>query len=252
MLHWIRGSSASPNDFQPMSTVLSLNKTTTLPPELFEQPPGWVCCSGMSSDGSIGKDGKISGGAAPFFRLETGNGDEHVFAVGWTGAWQVNLTESSESASAAAKIKIEAGFVSGPLRGVVHDVGFHARALPGERFRVPSMLVLSAAGGEEGQGFRGTNLWRRMMLVHFSGGLSPTKSAPVAVAPGVVSPPDIGTPLPHGIYDDAAARFQSESLRRRNVSASGINGYWIDAGWYYRQFCATEGGCQGGPGVGAW
>ena len=102
VLDWSAGSSASPNDFEPHSAVLPPSNSSDsvglmLPPELQRPARGWLCCSGMSSDGSIGHDGIKSGGALPFFRLSFADNSAATVAVGWTGAWQANLTRARDA-----------------------------------------------------------------------------------------------------------------------------------------------------------
>ena len=113
------------------------------------------------------------------------------------------------------------GFKPGVQESRPH--GLHARLNPGERIRTPSILMqFTAATGDR---FRATNLWRRLMLRHFSG--LPTPSTSIVSFGNEV---EQALP-PHNRYDAAAMLQQLKIAKEKNVSAVGFNTFWMDAGW---------------------
>ena len=203
-LQYSAGSSSSPNDFQPFSADLPLSTNGSvgfmLPPELLGGRPGWVCCSGMSSDGSIGHDGVESGGALPFFRLALADGSAVAIGVGWTGAWQANFTR--RASGNGSTVHVSAGMTTGTFPGSGVWKGLYARLQPGESIRSPSVAVLfadppgpqsSAAGA-----WRPMNLWRRLMSDHFNGDMKPQSGPLAAEPPPPQLPPVVGIALDAG------------------------------------------------------
>jgi len=83
-------------------------------------------------------------------------------------------------------------------------------------------MQFTAATGDR---FRATNLWRRLMLRHFSG--LPTPSTSIVSFGNEV---EQALP-PHNRYDAAAMLQQLKIAKEKNVSAVGFNTFWMDAGW---------------------
>ena len=166
VLDWSAGSSASPNDFEPHSAVLPPSNSSDsvglmLPPELQRPVRGWLCCSGMSSDGSIGHDGIKSGGALPFFRLSFADNSAATVAVGWTGAWQANVTRIG-GGGGGGTVRLVTGMTTGVHPGSTAWRGLYARLRAGETVRGPSMALLytDPPGPQQPPSGRAVNSWR--------------------------------------------------------------------------------------------
>eukprot|EP01050_Picozoa_sp_SAG11_P001777 SAG11_NODE_82_length_17639_cov_6.427594_5_plen_448_part_00 len=109
VLRYPSGSNAAPNDFQPREVALpgGAASSATLPPQRQ--------CSGLPSDGQAspstpghGYAGGLAAGAAPFFRFDHADGASTLFAVGWTGMWQANISRSVGGA-----VHLQAGTAAG-------------------------------------------------------------------------------------------------------------------------------------------
>ena len=109
VLRYPSGSNAAPNDFQPREVALpgGAASSATLPPQRQ--------CSGLPSDGQAspstpghGYAAGLAAGAAPFFRFDHADGASTLFAVGWTGMWQANI-----SRSAGGAVHLQAGTAAG-------------------------------------------------------------------------------------------------------------------------------------------
>ena len=193
-------------------------------------PSGWLCCSGMSSDGSIGHDGVKSGGALPFFRLSFADNSAATVAVGWTGAWQANLTRVS-ARDGGGTVRLVTGMTTGVHPGSTAWRGLYARLRAGETVRGPSMALLytDPPGPQQPPSGRAVNSWRRLMAEHFDGNQRPpTSSLPPPPAPAPVVAISLGPMTENSttMLSDVA------NLKRVNVSGSDVNTLWLDAGWY--------------------
>lgn len=141
--------------------------------------------------------GRACDRAFPYQRLVSGAGGFNV-AVGWPGQWFCRWEENS------GKIHLDAG------QQRVHTV-LH----PGETFRTPLIALVGFEGGLE----RGINVWRRWYRKYVL--------------------PKNAEPILHGVDNAGGQEFcsatqeqQLESLKGFIQNGTGINMWWIDAGWY--------------------
>ncbi|MGI4789461.1 MAG: alpha-galactosidase [Janthinobacterium lividum] len=130
ILHYVRGSSCAPNDFQPIDQPLRATDQASLSGG-----------SGRSSDGTL-----------PFFNLEWPGGGL-AYAVGWSGQWDMHVVRGSAQAAGAEGLTLQAGQQTAHF--VLH---------PGERIRTPRILLVAWHGNDR---FRGHNLLRRLLLAQY-------------------------------------------------------------------------------------
>ena len=91
--------------------------------------------------------GRSSEGAnAPFFNVSK-NGKGYVFAVGWTGCWECEISRGEQSIRFRSKVK-----------------DTHFRLLPGESVRTSSVVVMPYVGDV----FDAQNKWRRLVREEYS------------------------------------------------------------------------------------
>lgn len=128
-LNYDRGSTASMNDFAPLSRQF----TPSTP--IFTMSP----VEGRSS----------SGGYLPFYCLETPDGSGAVVGIGWTGTWISRFSRKD-----ATQLSMASGLKT-----------FSSYLKPGESFRGASVCLLFWTGGDR---FSGHNAFRRFMLAHCS------------------------------------------------------------------------------------
>jgi len=92
------------------------------------------------------KEGFSSHSQAPFFNVHK-DGKGYIFAVGWSGQWNAEITREHDSLT---------------FRSKVEDTCF--KMLPGEKFRTSSVVIMAyEADVTESQ-----NKWRRLVKEHFS------------------------------------------------------------------------------------
>jgi len=141
------------------------------------------------------KDGASSNETLPFFRVRTGE-EGLIAAIGWSGTWEAEFVRDAERS-----LVIKAGMVPSE---------FHLR--PGERIRTPRMLVLFW----QGDPFRGHNLWRRLILAHYS---------PRPAEKSLIGP----------LADASMGHFTAtDHIRKMDWWVENklpLECYWIDAGW---------------------
>jgi alpha-galactosidase len=134
MVNHLRGSDAKPNDFEPLTDVV--------PPtgefKLFSHgaPASNESACGNPSDESM-----------PMFDVECG-GQGIVAALGWSGPWSATIERDGDRA-----VRVRAKMDS-----------THLYLKPGERIRSPRMLLLFWRGDRD----HGHNLWRQLILRHYS------------------------------------------------------------------------------------
>ena len=156
--------------------------------------------------------GRSSNGCLPFFNVQWPGGGL-VGAIGWSGQWAMRLHRDQ-----GPQLMLQAGQQKTHL--VLH---------PGETIRTPRMLLVSWDGNDR---FRGHNLLRRLLLEHYAPRINGEAALP---------------PLTHNTaIDDAGLNAVTERNQLDAIRAEaslGIEGYWLDAGWF-------EGGWPSG--VGSW
>ncbi len=90
--------------------------------------------------------GRSSQGHAPFFNVHK-NGKGYIFAIGWTGQWNCEISRTEDTVIFRSKIE---------------DTNF--KLCPGEKFRTSSVVVMPY----EGDYFESQNKWRRLLKENFS------------------------------------------------------------------------------------
>jgi alpha-galactosidase len=162
--------------------------------------------------------GRGNDGASPFYKLTCENFG-YIFSIGWPAQWQSFFTGGKEGFSFAAKQQ-------------------HTRfyLMPNETFRTPRMTLMAF----EGDGTRGTNIWRRWYMAH-------------------VLPCTRGDKLEPKLIAHVTGGGEEFTLADENNQIEGINEYirrglkfdiwWIDAGWYP---CKDENGVKSWPRTGTW
>ena len=183
VIHHAEGSDARFSDFRPLSDTLASASWFVL------HSHGWPTSLGAPS-------GSPSVEALPFFNLDVG-GEGLITAIGWTGPWIAEFLRDGD-------------------RGVMVRAGMdrtHLRLRPGERIRTPRILILL---WQEDR-IRGHNLWRRLLLDHYS------------PRPG-------GKPFEGLLCDANWGSWMPADKHIAQINRWGERGlpmecYWIDAGW---------------------
>lgn len=142
------------------------------------------------------RGGRSSDKQAPFFNIHK-NGSGYVYAVGWTGQWNFELTRGADDVR---------------LRSKLEDTNF--RILPGESFRTSSAVIMAY----NGDFIDAQNKWRRLVKNHFSliGSEGRDRQGPLCAS------------IWGGMDTD-------EAIRRVNVIRDNklpFEYIWMDAGWY--------------------
>ena len=138
----------------------------------------------------------------PFYNLQW-NGGGLIWAIGWSGRWQLDL-----SRDAGHTIALRAG--QRTLCTMLH---------PGESVRTPRMLLLSWQGNDR---MRGHNQWRQLLLTHYL----PRHQARLQMPP--ISSNN------HLWADGGGPKMNEASLFAWIDRLAKIGGevFWMDAGWY--------------------
>ena len=146
----------------------------------------YSCEGGRSSDGE----------RAPFFNLHQ-RGKGIIFAIGWTGQWNCEISRANEEVSVKTKIE-----------------DTHFRLMPGEKIRTSSFVVMSYSGDFADS----QNKWRRLVKEHFS---------PIGKG-------ECRNTLPFcaGIWGGMADKEIFDRLRVINENQLPFEYIWMDAGWY--------------------
>jgi len=176
-LRHARGSLAQAGDFAPVETRFGQGQGAHL-----------ESASGDSS----------SGGTLPFFNLQAGS-QGLIGAIGWTGNWKADFTESADGRS----LRLTAGMKK------THFV-LHA----GEEVRTPRIVLMHWHGGDwqEAQ-----NAWRRVLLLHYT-------------------PQDNGAPMRgpvlSGSWGSEPIANKEAYVRWLQAHEIPVSVYAVDAGWY--------------------
>jgi alpha-galactosidase len=147
--------------------------------------------------------GRSSDGILPFFNLAYPGSDGVILGVGWTGQWQASFTRSVDG-----KVHVRAGMEK-----------IHLKLRPGEAIRSPAILLMFWSGSDR---LRGHNLFRRLLLKHFT----PTVSG-LPVEPPVAA-------SPHAVigFEATTEANMIQSITNLTQNRVPIDTWWIDAGWY--------------------
>ena len=141
------------------------------------------------------RGGRSSNGTLPFFNLQTG-ATGWIGAVGWTGDWQVRARRGE------AGVQVRAGMPRTCFT-----------LYPGEEVRTPRILLL----GWEGDRVRAHNLWRRLLLAHYS----PRPHGQLLQAP-----------ICYANWGENPADKQIAKARWWRDHQVPLDCFWIDAGWH--------------------
>jgi alpha-galactosidase len=155
--------------------------------------------------------GRSSDGVLPFFNLQW-HGGGLVGAIGWSGQWALRLQRVTGGA-----LTLQAG-----------QQLTHFTLHPGESVRTPRILLTLWQGHDP---LRGHNLFRRLLIAHYQ----PKRNGEVAVAPLAWL-----SWFAFNAGNDVNEENQIDWVAR--TAKTGIEGYWLDAGWF-------EGGWPGGAGT---
>lgn len=194
VLHWAKGSHADATDFRPLREPLQEGK-----PVLVE---------------SFG--GRSSDGAMPYFNLASATGGL-IVALGWSGDWRAAFETVADG-----QVQVTAGLKRSRFR--LH---------PGERVRLPSVLVMSYSGDWIG----GQNQFRRLMLEHFT----PTSHERMELMPVAASV--------HGLIGFNATTEQNLTALAMHLGSLGLplDTFWLDAGWNEGGFPRGQGNMDADP-----
>ncbi|MBE5782786.1 MAG: hypothetical protein E7329_05640 [Clostridiales bacterium] len=140
--------------------------------------------------------GRSSNKSAPFFHVHKG-GKGYIFAIGWSGQWNCQITRRPNDVEVKTKIE-----------------DTHFRLLPGEKFRTSSFVVMPYAGSvREGQ-----NQWRKLVKEHFS----------LVGRPGR----DAYGPLCASIWGGMKTEDVIKRIHAIKKYELPFEYIWMDAGWY--------------------
>lgn len=140
--------------------------------------------------------GRSSEHTAPFFNVHSGSSGL-IFAVGWTGQWNAEITREEDSAHIKSKIE-----------------DTHFRLLPGEKIRTSSAVIMTY----EGDIVSAQNKWRRLVKAHFS----------LIGKEGRLS----AMPLCAGIWGGMSTDGILKRIEIIKKNSLPFEYLWIDAGWY--------------------
>lgn len=140
--------------------------------------------------------GRSSEQSAPFFNVHK-DGEGYIFAIGWTGQWNCEISRTEDKINFKSKIE---------------DTYF--RVMPGEKFRTSSFVLMPY----EGDVITAHNKWRRLIKEHFS--LIGTNGR------------DKYGPLCAGIWGGMKTQSVLERIDVIKKNHLPFEYIWMDAGWY--------------------
>lgn len=180
------GTSNSQKDFQPYSVDL------TAEPEF----------SVRTTDGTSATE------AFPYFDICNG---EHgvIGAIGWTGNWRLNATNSE------GKIRLQAGMTE-----------THLSVYPGEKLRTPMMVLQFFAGDQDA----GHNAWRQLVYADYT---------PIDKNTGK---PYTYLPITINTWGGNTESGMLSLIEQSNVNSLDYDLLWIDAGWHGDRVNVTNDG----------
>lgn len=140
--------------------------------------------------------GRSSDGQAPFFNVHK-NGKGYIFAVGWTGQWNVSVSRTEDELVFKSKIE---------------DTNFYL--LPGEKYRTSSVVILPY----EGDFITSQNIWRRFVKKHFT--------------PKCIDGKNNFVPLSSMMWGGISSKAMIEEIDKIKKKRFPYEYFWVDAGWY--------------------
>jgi alpha-galactosidase len=187
ILHHSRGSNAERSDFQPIDEKMTIGKS------IYMTPAG-----GRSSDNT----------AFPFFNIEVAGQEGIVVAVGWSGKWFADVSQSDEKT-----VSLKSGMEK--MKLILN---------PDEEIRTPKICLLFWKGADR---MTGHNQFRRFILAHHSRKVNGQR----AEYPFSGSF-DYGDPAPCGEYSCLTEEFAVALVKRYQQFGITPEVFWLDAGWY--------------------
>ncbi len=139
--------------------------------------------------------GRSSQAMAPFFNIHRQN-EGIVFAIGWTGQWNCDITRTNDS------INIKSG---------IEDIEFYLH--PGEKIRTSSSVLMKYTGSFNDS----QNKWRRLVKKHFS--LIGKDGRPA------------NAPLCAGVWGGMSSKAIAERIDIIKKEKLPFEYIWMDAGW---------------------
>lgn len=182
------------NDQQPKEVVIRHVRGTKVVIEDFG-PIDDALAPGESLKIGSREKGMSSVNALPYFNIDLAT-KGMIAAVGWTGSWSAEFLRTSPQS-----VSVTAGMETTHL--LLH---------PGEHIRTPRMLVLFWRNDR----FRGHNLWRRLILAHYS--------------PRPNGKPLVG-PLSDMSWGAVKAENQIAKINWWGDHNMPLECFWIDAHW---------------------
>ena len=143
-----------------------------------------------------GVGGRPSVDWMPYFNFE-GKDEGLMFGIGWTGQWQAQIKDGSES------VKFQAGMEF-----------IHTRIEPGETIRQPAILMIYW----QGEAIRGHNLLRHFLQEK--------------ILPRDRHGKTLQAPTCNLTWGGMVASSHLERISNINKEKIPFDYYWIDAGWY--------------------
>ncbi len=186
-LHYSRGGIWDEKAFEPLVRPLTAGAAVDLSTVRQE--------SAGPRDFAGGAGGLSSNPYLPFFNMAHGDGGV-IVALGWSGNWAAQFQRSAPD-----QVLLRAGMQR-----------THLRLHPGEEIRTPLVLLLSW----QGQVIDGQNLFRRMVLAHYT---------PLRPKDWLWSSASTDSWGAQNVADQMA------KIRLIDQHDLPINCYWIDGGW---------------------
>lgn len=140
--------------------------------------------------------GRSSEGNAPFFNVEK-NGKGYIFAIGWTGQWNCEITRNSDDVNIKTKIE-----------------DTHFCLFPNEKLRTSSIVILPYENGFA----NAHNTWRKFLKKHFS--LIGREGR------------DKYSPLCANVWGGLESEKVLDRIKYIDENKLPFEYIWMDAGWY--------------------
>jgi alpha-galactosidase len=186
-LHHSRGSSGDRSDFMGYADVLGSGKNVYMTPS-----------GGRSSDSE----------GFPFFNVEMPGGEGVITAIGWSGKWYADVSQSDMK--------------SWSLKAGMERLKLFL--LPGEEIRTPEVCLLFWKGADR---MTGHNIFRQFILKHHSRMIN-GKMAELPLAATLGG----GGPQPCNEFACATESYCLAMIERHKQFGIIPEVMWIDAGWY--------------------
>ena len=140
--------------------------------------------------------GRSSEKNAPFFNISK-NGKGYIFAIGWTGQWNAEISRDNDSVTLKSKIE-----------------DTHFKLMPGEKLRTSSVVIMPYADGVT----NAHNAWRKLVKENFSLIGNDGRDTTGPFCAGIWG----------GMKTESVLR-RIDAIKKNNLPFEYI---WMDAGWY--------------------